>query len=142
MQITNTQPGPRGVNTVMGPVVIDPGQTINAEVYAREQAHIEAAGWFEVSGDYAANPDAPVSAAPDATLADKDAEIEALKAQIAALSAPPVLIAKHKGSPPGNWAIYSGDEEVMEGLKREDAEAFNDLENAAKAQFVADLKPA
>lgn len=95
MKITNTQPGPRGVNTINGPVLVDPGQTVEAEVYEREQQHIEAAGWFKVSGGYTANPGADAvpfikTAGPDNSaeideikkqLAAKDAELERLKAE-------------------------------------------------------------
>ncbi|MGO7044384.1 hypothetical protein ACCT07_02940 [Rhizobium johnstonii] len=95
MKFTNTRPGPRGINTINGPVLVDPGQTVEAEVYAREQQHIEAAGWFTVEGDYTANPggaSAPVlqAAASDASkdldglrkqLADRDVEIAKLKAK-------------------------------------------------------------
>lgn len=58
MRITNTQPGPRGVNAVGGPVLIDPGQTIDVEVYAREKRNLDASGWFEVEGDYTPDPGA------------------------------------------------------------------------------------
>jgi hypothetical protein len=82
MKITNTQAGPRGVNTVNGPVLVDPKQTVEADVYAREQAHIEASGWFTVEGDYTANPDGSGAAAPAAH--GSAAEIADLKAQLAA----------------------------------------------------------
>lgn len=81
MKITNTQSGPRGVNTVNGPVLVDPNKTIEADVYAREQAHIEAAGWFTIDGDYKANPEA--SGAPAAVSGDTS-EVDRLKAEIAA----------------------------------------------------------
>lgn len=88
MKITNTQPGVRGVNTVTGTVLIDPKQTVEVEVYERERAHIDAAGWFEVEGDYTANPPEAAVAAPAgadhaAALKAKDDEIARLKAQIA-----------------------------------------------------------
>lgn len=57
MQITNTQTGPRGINTVAGPVLVDPNQTIEAIVHERERPHIEAAGWFKVKGEYASDPE-------------------------------------------------------------------------------------
>ncbi|MGO8368873.1 hypothetical protein ACC808_10550 [Rhizobium ruizarguesonis] len=95
MKFTNTQSGPRGLNAISGPVLVDPGQTVEAEVYAREQPHIEAAGWFSVEGDYTSNPgggSAPVlqAAASDASkeldglrkqLAERDAELAKLKAK-------------------------------------------------------------
>jgi hypothetical protein len=99
LKITNTQPGPRGLNTKDGPVLVDPGQTVEAEVYEREKPHLEASKWFDIKGSYTANPDAPpAQAQPDTAaleraekaaadaekaLADKDAEIEVLKKQLA-----------------------------------------------------------
>lgn len=94
MKITNTQPGPRGVNTVNGPVLVERGETVEVKVFSREREHIEAAGWFKVDGEYTEDgkPSEPVdlkAAATDATaeiadlkrqLAEKDAEIAALKA--------------------------------------------------------------
>lgn len=94
MKITNTQPGPRGVNTVNGPVLVEPGETADVEIFEREKEHLEAAAWFKVEGSYTANGKAAGSsdlkaAATDAAseiadlkrqLAEKDAEIAALKA--------------------------------------------------------------
>lgn len=94
MKITNTQPGPRGVNTVNGPVLVEPGETVEVEIFEREKEHLEAAAWFKIEGSYTANGKAAGSsdlkaAATDATaeiadlkrqLAEKDAEIAALKA--------------------------------------------------------------
>ena len=83
MKITNTQPGPRGINTVNGPVLVEPGQTVEVEIFALEKAHIKASKWFEVEGDYTDNPG--VTAAP--TLKDAaqnvDAELDRLRAQLA-----------------------------------------------------------
>lgn len=88
MQITNTQLGPRGVNTVKGPVLVEPGATAEVEVYAREKEHIEATGWFTIEGRYTANPDEPKASKADKSaekaLADKDAEIADLKKQLEA----------------------------------------------------------
>lgn len=79
MKITNTQPGPRGVNTTTGTVLIEAGETREVKVYAREKEHIEASGWFTVEGSYEANPDA-AGAAPavsdDGALKARVAELE------------------------------------------------------------------
>ena len=92
MKITNTQPGPRGINTVAGPVLVDPGQTVSADVYRRERQHIEAAGWFKVEGDYADDPvegTAPSVPGPDdqtkAAFVALGNEIVSLRDQIAEL---------------------------------------------------------
>lgn len=88
MKITNTQPGARGVNTITGTVLIDPKQTVDVEVYAREQSHIEASGWFEVEGDYTPDPEsqsAPVApAGGDTEIADLKAKVEDLTGQVKA----------------------------------------------------------
>lgn len=81
MKITNTQPGPRGVNTVNGPVLVDPKQTVDVEVYEREKQHIDAAGWFVVEGSYKANPDASGAAVAGSV---DTSEIDRLKAALAA----------------------------------------------------------
>ncbi|SFH29424.1 hypothetical protein [Ensifer sp. OV372] len=95
MKVTNTQAGARGVNTINGPVLIEPGDTVQVEIFAREKAHIEASKWFEVDGDYTDDP-VVVAGAPalkdaadnagselerlQALLADRDAELAKLKA--------------------------------------------------------------
>jgi|GEM_PF-3479444 len=90
MKFTNTQPGPRGINTVNGPVLVDPKETVEVEVFAREQQHIEATKWFEVEGSYTDNPGkGSVTSASNAgtseldelkkQLADRDAELAKLK---------------------------------------------------------------
>lgn len=53
MQITNTQPGPRGVNTTNGPLLIEPGATVDVELAKGEIEHARATGWFEFGGDKA-----------------------------------------------------------------------------------------
>jgi len=89
LKITNIAKGPRGVNAVGGPVLIDPDQTAEVEVYAREKEHIDATGWFQVKGEYQPNPGQP-AAAPmnDDILASKDAEIAELRKQLAAKAKP------------------------------------------------------
>lgn len=50
MKITNTQAGPRGVNTVNGPVLIEPGETVDVELAKGELDHVRATGWFDLGG--------------------------------------------------------------------------------------------
>lgn len=47
MKITNTQEGPRGLNTKAGPVLVEPGQTVDVEMEATEVAVSKETGWFE-----------------------------------------------------------------------------------------------
>lgn len=48
MKITNTQKGPRGLNAVDGPVLVDPGQTVDVELSAAELKVAKATGWFTI----------------------------------------------------------------------------------------------
>ncbi len=86
MKITNTQPGPRGINAIGGPVLIDPKQTVDVKVYERERSGIEASGWFQVEGNYEPDPDKP-AAAPDhaAEIARLQGEVAERDKQIAEL---------------------------------------------------------
>ncbi|MCS0459528.1 hypothetical protein [Rhizobium favelukesii] len=83
MKFTNNQAGPRGLNAISGPVLVEPGQTVEAEVYAREQQHIEAAGWFEVKGSYTDDPEASAGPAVKAAAVDTASELDDLKKQLA-----------------------------------------------------------
>ncbi|MDX0930582.1 hypothetical protein GOE05_24240 [Sinorhizobium medicae] len=83
MKITNTQPGPRGINTVNGPVLVEPGQTVEVEIFAREKAHIKASKWFEVEGDYTDDPGVTAAPASRDAAQNVDAELDRLRAQLA-----------------------------------------------------------
>lgn len=89
LSITNKQPGARGVNAVSGPILIEPGQTREVEVYARERQHIEATGWFDVEGDYTPEPGSAAAAASDpaaegkAVLAAIGEQVSDLRSQLA-----------------------------------------------------------
>lgn len=77
LKLKNTQKGPRGVNTVSGPVLVEPDHTVEVEVYEREKEHLVATGWFDIKGTYKANPDGPATATSNvAGLAQRTAEIE------------------------------------------------------------------
>ena len=140
LTVKNTQSGPRGVNTVAGPVLIDPGQSVSdLEVYEREREHLEASGWFEIDGKYEPNPTrAGRSASPDD--AGKDQRIAELERQLAAARAGSgsetgELKAIHRGR--GSFSIMRGDKEVKDGLSKADADAFNAMSDEDKAAFVA-----
>ncbi|MDX0865596.1 hypothetical protein GOE00_02365 [Sinorhizobium medicae] len=83
MKITNTQPGPRGINTVNGPVLVEAGQTVEVEIFAREKAHIKASKWFEVEGDYTDDPGVTAAPALKDAAQNVDAELDRLRAQLA-----------------------------------------------------------
>lgn len=55
LTIKNTQAGPRGINTVGGPVLIEPGQTADVEVSAAELKVAKATGWFVFEGEAKSN---------------------------------------------------------------------------------------
>ncbi|RUX08221.1 MAG: hypothetical protein EOS71_00520 [Mesorhizobium sp.] len=50
MKITNTQKGPRGVNTLEGAVLVDPGQTVEVKLSDAELKVAKATGWFSFDG--------------------------------------------------------------------------------------------
>lgn len=82
--------------------------------------------------------------AEQAKLAELEKRASDLEARIAAgghgdVSQP--LTAKHAGG--GSYSIFRGEPvEVLEKLSKEDAEAFNALDEAGKAKFVADRNKA
>lgn len=49
MKITNTQAGPRGLNAKDGPVLVEPGQTVDVDMEVAELAVAKKTGWFEFS---------------------------------------------------------------------------------------------
>lgn len=144
MKIKNVSPGPRGFNSVSGPVLLDPGEETEAKVFEREKEHIEATGWFEVSGDYTANPESAVATVAQAAPAAND-ELEALKRQLAERDAElaklkggnsPSYEAKHRGG--GSYSVIDSEgKEVLEKLSKEDAEAFNAMSAEDRAAYVA-----
>lgn len=50
MKVTNISKGPRGINTKEGPVLIEPGQTVEVELSEAELNVSKATGWFDISG--------------------------------------------------------------------------------------------
>jgi len=55
MKITNTQPGPRGLNAVGGAVLVEPGQTVDVELSPAEAIVARGTGWFAIADE----PEAP-----------------------------------------------------------------------------------
>jgi hypothetical protein len=49
MKITNTQNDSRTVNTMYGPLVVEPGQSVHVEISGAELEVIRNAGWFEIA---------------------------------------------------------------------------------------------
>ncbi|TPN26659.1 hypothetical protein FKO01_25440 [Mesorhizobium sp. B2-3-3] len=47
MKVTNTQKGPRGLNTLDGAVLVDSGQAVDVELSDAELAVAKKTGWFE-----------------------------------------------------------------------------------------------
>lgn len=48
MKITNIAKGPRGIHTLAGSVVINPGQSIEADLSDAELKGSKETGWFEI----------------------------------------------------------------------------------------------
>lgn len=107
MKITNISAGPRGVNAVSGPVLIEPDQTVEVEITEAEVKVSKGTGWFEFVEDTAPEP-APV----------------------------PSYEAKHRGGGSYSVLDAEG-KEVLEKLTKEDAEAFNALSAEERAAYVA-----
>lgn len=51
MQVKNTQQGPRGLNTVAGPVLVEAGQVVDVKLSAAEMASARKSGWFEFGAE-------------------------------------------------------------------------------------------
>lgn len=160
MKITNTQPGPRGVNTTTGAVLIDPKQTVDVKVYAREKEGMESSGWFEIKGDYEPNPDAPASHAGKGgdDVAGLKAKITDLEAQIVSKDAEIAALKAGDGSGEGNgagdgksgstgsyavseksagWFVVTQDgKEVTKSLRKDAVDGFDALSDGDKAKFV------
>lgn len=116
MKITNIEKGPRGVNTPNGPVLIEPGQTVETELSPAEHKVAKATGWFEFEGKPKGEP--------------KKAE----GGQEQGSTANGGLVAKHSGG--GRYFILDGDARVSDVMTKDDAEAFNALSDEEKAAFV------
>lgn len=56
MLVTNTQRGPRGLNTLAGPVYLAPNQSADVEMSEAEAAVSRATGWFDFEAPAAAEP--------------------------------------------------------------------------------------
>lgn len=48
MKITNIENGPRGLNTKDGPVLVEPGQTVDVELSKEEAEVARKTGWFDM----------------------------------------------------------------------------------------------
>ncbi|GEL44241.1 hypothetical protein MEX01_48320 [Methylorubrum extorquens] len=71
MQVTNTQQGPRGLNTEAGPVLVEPGQTVDVKLSAAERTSAQKSGWFEFGGQAEADDEGDEGGKPEiASLTD------------------------------------------------------------------------
>ncbi|TPM39590.1 hypothetical protein [Mesorhizobium sp. B2-3-4] len=55
MKVTNNQAGPRGLNTLDGAVLVDPGQTVDVDMADAEMKVAKATGWFSFGAAKAAD---------------------------------------------------------------------------------------
>lgn len=79
MQVKNTQQGPRGLNTEAGPVLVEPGQTVDVKLSQAENASARKSGWFEFGAEAEADDEGDEGEKP--TLADlSDDELRTLLA--------------------------------------------------------------
>jgi len=56
MKITNISAGPRGVNAVAGPVLIESGETVELNMTEAEVAVSKGTGWFDFASAEAGEP--------------------------------------------------------------------------------------
>ncbi|MGX9120327.1 hypothetical protein ACWTU6_27230 [Mesorhizobium sp. BHbsci] len=108
MKVTNNQAGPRGLNTKAGPVLVDPGQTVDVEMEAAELKVAKATGWFDFS--------------KGAAKAESD-------------DAPKAV---HYGG--GKFNVMKGEEVLLSGLNKADADAFNAMSAKDKAAYIEAAK--
>jgi hypothetical protein len=47
MKVTNIDEGPRGLNTEDGPVLVEPGQSVDVKLSDAEAKIAKATGWFD-----------------------------------------------------------------------------------------------
>lgn len=128
--LKNVADSPRGVHTLTGLVLIEAGEAREVELSPAERSGL--ASWFVVVKPEKAS--APAPANPDG---DGGAQGSG--------DAPPPpnyasLVAAHRGR--GSWSVMDGDTEVVQGLDKDLAAAFNALDAEGKAAFVAERKPA
>lgn len=57
MKVTNISQGPSGLNTKNGPVLIEPGETVDVELAEAELKVSKATGWFDINGKAAKKDD-------------------------------------------------------------------------------------
>ncbi|WP_035198442.1 hypothetical protein [Agrobacterium tumefaciens] len=55
MKVTNISKGPRGLHSVDGPVLVEPGETVEIEINEVELKVSTGTGWFEFEGEAAAD---------------------------------------------------------------------------------------
>lgn len=51
MKVTNTSTGPRGLNTVEGTILLEPGEAREVELSEAEAKIAKGTGWFTFDGD-------------------------------------------------------------------------------------------
>lgn len=80
IKATNLAPGPRGMNTKDGPVMLMPSQTLDVDLTAEELAVARKTGWFAFEGDSAKDVTASLDTMKDeelrALLADKGVQAD------------------------------------------------------------------
>ncbi|TPK14162.1 hypothetical protein [Mesorhizobium sp. B2-5-11] len=105
MKVTNTQAGPRGLNTKDGPVLVEPGQTVDVDLSDAELKVAKGTGWFGFEGGKT-----------KAAQTDDTAK------------------AVHHGG--GKFNVVKGDDLLLSGLNKADADAFNAMSDEDKTAFI------
>ncbi|TPM39370.1 hypothetical protein FJ951_27060 [Mesorhizobium sp. B2-2-3] len=106
MKVTNMQVGPRGLNTKDGPVLVEPGQTVDVDLSDAELKVAKGTGWFGFEGG---------------------------KAKAASVDDGAAKAVHHGG---GKFNIVKGDDVLLSGLNKADADAFNAMSDEDKTAYV------
>ncbi|UXT40935.1 hypothetical protein FY137_06895 [Agrobacterium tumefaciens] len=53
MKVTNISKGPRGLNSTKGPVLVEPGESVEIEINEAELEVSNGTGWFKFEGEAA-----------------------------------------------------------------------------------------
>lgn len=118
IRIKNVADSPRGIHALTGFVLIEAGKEADVELSPAERSGL--GSYFEVVREKKAEKPAPSSEGGE--------------------GGEPSLVAKHRGG--GSYSVMDGDTEVVQGLDKDAAHAFNALDAQGKAAFVAERRAA
>lgn len=114
MKVKNLQAGPRGLNTLDGAVLLDPGEERDVKLDKAELNVAKATGWFAFDGEDSFETD------------------EFQGKGVYAV----------KQTSPGWFVVTKDGADATKGLRKEDVDGFDEFSDAEKAAFVEQNKAA